>query len=1155
MAPAALLFFLCAVCAAARAGPPTSWSAPAAAPPLVNVALDKPVLESFSGSAESATSSASEPAVGWFSTAFAAFPDHTLYPETLLLDLLAVYNVSGVAFAPPANASGSAPRDFAVSVSVPGEPSWRNVTMLTPTTFAPVAARYVRLVVTAVDAAAPNYTVAVARLAVLGLPAPLPDAPVLWPPPPRPFAAARAARLQTERRTDPIDVDVARPLLSWTLESGRRGDTVTAWRVVLNSSSSSSSSAAGLVVVWDSGRINATAFACEAAPQPPLAAGDSLVWSVQLWDADGVATAWAPAATFTVAKRAPADWGAQWIGADASLVVAGVHGPGHPAVYLRGSFELPSPPTRAIASFAGLGWGKLYVGGAEASDLELSPGYTTYEFRTQFNVLDVTNLLTQPGRVVLAAVLGDGWYALSHDPSCCAQFQYQRYVNSTRLLLDLDLWFGNGSRMRVSSNASWQWALGEITSSWLAGESVDKARALPQNWTTTMATTTTTDAAAGAADSWRPVVVLDGPPALFNGSIMTAQKEPPTVRGALFAPQTVRVVPEPNASSGSVYIFDLGREIQGRPVVTAAANAPAQLRILVCGSFYFTRAFTCDEDTASALNAGNGPSLYNFTMAGSGGNETYEPLFTYAAVRRVVVHVPTGVGAPSCAVRMIAMEQPAAGSITTSSDTYNWLHAALARTQVHYTTGFPNDPSRERVGYTQDAGNMFRGAAYEFASSELMYKRWVADMLDGQAYAYSHPGSGIPAGGGQMPTVIPGPKSDNANSVFWGGMLVWLPWRHFLHYGDARVLTATYDAMSAYLAYLNASTTPSHLIDWGLADWNSPLPECSAWGFSNATLVINTPGLYRLSKTLADVAGFLGRDEDAARFSALASATAAAYNAAFLNATSGAYSTGQQCHQAMALAMEGLVPDAARAAAVATLVNRVAADNFTLTVGFVSFLHEVLVLADEDPALLHAIVTRRNYGSERFSGGCADKDGPGGRPSTAPGCAPGPYSMSAGAYPSNDLMKESWQGADAMMPSLVGPLLVHSYHVLAGIRTAEALEGAGFRNFSILPSPVPGLLWLNSTVDSPLGAIVVNWFVVIAAPPAPTRFFLEVVVPPGATALVGVPSASASDAVFEGARPLRGAQWRAGRSFVRVGSGQFFFNSTLPAASARDLDL
>ena len=320
------------------------------------------------------------------------------------------------------------------------------------------------------------------------------------------------------------------------------------------------------------------------------------------------------------------------------------------------------------------------------------------------------------------------------------------------------------------------------------------------------------------------------------------------------------------------------------------------------------------------------------------------------------------------------------------------------------------------------------------------------------------------------------------------------------------------------------------------------LPECSGWGF-NATPVINTPGLYLLSKTMGEIAGFLGRDADAASFAGLAGATAAAFNAAFLNASSGLYSTGQQCHQAMALAMEGLVPDASRAAAVVALIARVAADNFTLTVGFVSFLHEVLVLADEDPALLHALVTRRNYGPERFSNACADKDGPGGRPSTAPGCAPGPYAMSAGAFPSNDLMKESWQGADAMMPSLVGPLLVHSYHTLAGVRVAESLDGAGFRNFSILPSPVPGLMWLNATVDSPLGAVAVNWRIV---PPA--SFLLEVVVPPGATALIGVPSASASaadDAVSAGAR------WRAGRSFVRVGSGQFFFNSTLPAELAR----
>lgn len=407
--------------------------------------------------------------------------------------------------------------------------------------------------------------------------------------------------------------------------------------------------------------------------------------------------------------------------------------------------------------------------------------------------------------------------------------------------------------------------------------------------------------------------------------------------------------------------------------------------------------------------------------------------------------------------------------------------------------------------------------------------------------------------------------------------MVWLPWRHFLHYGDLRMLQEYYPNMVAYVQCearslnlravfrdslpsppvpdLNASS-PSHLVDWGLADWNSPLPECSGWGFPPPP--INTPGLYLLSLVVAEIAAFLGHAVDAARFSALATDTASVFNSAYLNASTGQYAQGQQCHQAMALAMPGLVPDAVRPAATSALVSRILSDNTTLTVGFVSFLHEVLVLADAAPALLHALVTRRNYGAEAFNGGCVNADGPGGRPSIAAGCAPSPYSNSVGASPSMDLMKESWQGGDAMMPSLSGPLLLHSYHTLAGIRAAETLSGAGFRNFSVLPSPVDGVLWLNASYASPIGTVVVRWFV---APPAPavlngTRFFLEVVVPPGASALVGIPCDSTSEyavGLFAGpsrrASPVGSDSWfGGGRRYVSVSSGQFFFNSTLPAA-------
>jgi hypothetical protein len=163
------------------------------------------------------------------------------------------------------------------------------------------------------------------------------------------------------------------------------------------------------------------------------------------------------------------------------------------------------------------------------------------------------------------------------------------------------------------------------------------------------------------------------------------------------------------------------------------------------------------------------------------------------------------------------------------------------------------------------------------------------------------------------------------------------------------------------------------------------------------------------------------------------------------------------------------------------------------------------------------------------------------------GCAPSPYSISVGAFPSMDLHKETWQGGDAVMPSLSGPLLLHSYHVLAGIRAAETLEGAGFRNFSIMPSPVSELLWVNASHDSPLGTIAVSWFVVpppSSAPPgAPIPFHLQVVIPPGASAVVGIPTSPASSAAA--AAPAGKRRWAGDRTYVQVGSGTHSFTSTL----------
>jgi hypothetical protein len=73
------------------------------------------------------------------------------------------------------------------------------------------------------------------------------------------------------------------------------------------------------------------------------------------------------------------------------------------------------PVKRATAFFCGLGWSELAIDGQRVDDALMTPGFTTYDKRTQYLVLDVTDRLS-PGSHTLDVTLLDGWYVLERDP-------------------------------------------------------------------------------------------------------------------------------------------------------------------------------------------------------------------------------------------------------------------------------------------------------------------------------------------------------------------------------------------------------------------------------------------------------------------------------------------------------------------------------------------------------------------------------------------------------------------------------------------------------------------------------------------------------------------------------------------------------------------
>ena len=115
-----------------------------------------------------------------------------------------------------------------------------------------------------------------------------------------------------------------------------------------------------------------------------------------------------------------------------------------------------------------------------------------------------------------------------------------------------------------------------------------------------------------------------------------------------------------------------------------------------------------------------------------------------------------------------------------------------------------------------------------------------------------------------------------------------------------------------------------------------------------------------MARLVGQAAAMLGNSADAVAYAALASDIASQYIAAFVNTSTGIVATGEQCFQALALGLEGFLPDSVRPAAEAVLLARLAFDNNTLTTGFVTFGYMLSVLSDLAPDVGHAVLVQRS---------------------------------------------------------------------------------------------------------------------------------------------------------------------------------------------------
>jgi alpha-L-rhamnosidase len=885
-----------------------------------------------------------------------------------------------------------------------------------------------------------------------------------------PSPSLKAVSLNCEYGVDPLGIDVARPRLSWVLEAvkaGERGLSQTAYQILV--ATSAEKLRAGVGDLWNSGKVESDASNQVAYAGPALASRTHCWWKVRVWDQAGKVSAWSEPGAWSMGLLHASDWAGHWISGSTDLDDAS-------AVYLRHVAGLPHTPVRATAYICGLGYYQLYLNGQRVGDHVLDPGFTDYDRRVLYVTYDVTRLL-RAGENAVGVILGNGWY----HPITPDLFGFEKapWRQPPTLLINIDVEFADGSRQTIASDSSWKWSSGPIVFNCIRGGITYDARLNMPGW-----------GEPEYVDSrWRPVVPVDPP----RGELK-AQMQPP-----IRITETVRPVrltePQPH-----VYVFDLGTDLTGWARFQARGE-PGQ-KILLKYDLMLNADGTVDMKYCHSHTYGRFQT--DELILDQHGMGVIDPGFTYHGFRYVEV---TGLNYRPPLASLVGFnvhtDWNTAGNFSCSNPMINRMQDAIRRTLSESAHSLPGEePTREKMGWTQDGLNSMEAAVYNFRAAAV-YTNYLFDMIDAQ-----EPNGHVPpivptdGWGRTKPGGVPHAFSD----PWWGGTLPYVAWKLYDYYGDRRALEEAYEPMKRWVDYLS-TTAKDHLIGWGLGDWL----EVGSHGRPKRTPVVqtSTAGYYFCARAVARAAEVLGETGDAQTYGRLADEIKTSFNAHFFNPATGLYAENSQTSQVLPLYLN-MVPEEQRKVVLQGLIADIHKHQDHLTTGFVGVMPMLHGLADWGyPDLAYTVSMQEDV--------------------------PGFLQLIAKG---EKTLGESVEGAvgTRLHPfgACIGSFL---FADIAGIRPDPATPG--FRR--IIIHPVLGnLTWAKARYDSIAGPIAVAW------EHDSGRLALHVSIPANTTATVYLPAES-EQSVTEGGRPLTQAP---GLKFLRVednrvelaiGSGEYNF--------------
>ncbi|MBI4323675.1 MAG: family 78 glycoside hydrolase catalytic domain [Chloroflexi bacterium] len=954
----------------------------------------------------------------------------------------------------------------------------------------------------------------------------LPAPPVAVPA--RQAGAAAVTNLRCEYLRDPLGIDAARPRLSWVIQSDRRGERQTAYRVLVASTPELLAKDEG--DLWDSGTVASDQSVHVEYTGKPLASRQQCFWKVRAWDQNGAPSNWSAPARWEMGVLAPEDWRAQWVRRSEPEPKSDEDRfNDQPAPLLRKEFTVEKPVARARAYVSGLGYYELRLNGRRVGDHALDPGWTTYSKRVLYSTYDVTPYMKE-GRNAVGIMLGNGWYnPLPLRMWSWLNLRQHLTIGRPPSILQLAIDYADGTSQTVVTDTTWKTSQGPILrNSVYLGEVYD-ARCEQPGWDQPDFNESNWETAVAATEPLG-LPAAPGTPSAAQAGPLRAQSAPP-IRVTRVLRPVQRTQPKPGT-----YLFDFGQNFAGWVTLRVKGPAGTTVRLRYGELLYPGGTLNAMTSVPGQVKGGGTNYVYPGTGAPKtawqsdvyilkgGAEETYTPRFTFHGFRYVEVTGYPG-EPPLTALEGLRLNSAVerAGTFACSNERFNQIQRMIEWTFLANLFSVQSDcPHREKFGYGGDIAATSETFLLNFDMARF-YEKTVHDYADA-----------VRPNGGMTETapfvgIADGSLGGGSGPVGWGTAFPHLQWQLYQYYGDRRILEEHYPLTRSWVEFLRGRAK-DHILDNGLSDHESLVPKAQA--------LTGTAFYYYNVHVLSRIARVLGKTQDAEQYTALAGEIKQAFNRRFLKPGTGAYDTATQVCQTFALFLD-LVPPEEKQNALQVLVRDILESHRGhLTTGIFGTRFLPLVLSDG--GRLDVAYTVANQ-----------KDFPGWG-----------HMLERGAT----TIWEHWEFSDNIfshnhpafgsigewfLKSLAGlqpdPEMVGCDRIIIRPACAACLWGRQALisgSAAGRPQPTADLTWARGEYQSIRGRVASEWRV------EEGKITLNVTIPPNATATVFVPTRD-PEAVLESGQPasqapgLRFLRREQGAAVFQAGSGRYRFTAPI----------